>query len=713
MVLQRWRTRKAFALLGWLLFSGAVWACAAVYMRSVERTRDRELRAEATLVAQMLEQNLLRTLESIESVHALAQAQADLSDIGADRGVAAIREHLAILARAEKFGILQVAFIDRNGWLAWSSVPGFEPTWLGDREHFLVQRDSRPGLFLSRPLVGRASGRWSVQLTRPLLDMGGGFNGVVVVSLDPIALSRSMSELGHGSGYTLSVLRTLDGTLLATSLDPEARLAQATATSQPIIAALRTNQHGVLPDPVLIQNSPAVVAYRRMQTAPIVVVAAVSTEEGTQVDALRRWVDGASLSVIVLAGLILVLFQQREARRRSRAELVRLDAERVAAESAQRYAERLIGGLPAAVYSGRVRPNGEFVDEYLSASASRLTHWPQSEISGSAARRSKIELPKGATMRGFFRRALQAGENVTEYGMRRPDGGWMWLRDGVRVLDRYEDGSADVVGSITDITNERLLQAQASAAGKLATLGEMATGLAHELNQPIAVMSLAAENAAQALGQKGAEAIPGVLRRLGRIADQAARVRAIIDHLRIFGRSDGGPLEPVAIQATLDAALTLVGFSLRAADIELVQEVAENLPLVLARAIPVEQVLVNLLLNARDSLEEGHRGPGRKVRIESRISDTGMLELIVVDNGAGISPEAMDRLFEPFFTTKEPGKGTGLGLSICHGIMKAMGGEIAARNRAGWGAEFVLRFRLASTRDTTPQLRTTSLQEVT
>jgi C4-dicarboxylate-specific signal transduction histidine kinase len=229
----------------------------------------------------------------------------------------------------------------------------------------------------------------------------------------------------------------------------------------------------------------------------------------------------------------------------------------------------------------------------------------------------------------------------------------------------------------------------------------MATGLAHELNQPVSIMALAAENTARGLRRRGAGAIPDALLRMDRISALAQRAKGIIDHLRAFGRTDPGPLEPVSVAEAVAGAAMLTGAALREAEIELVLDLPAGLPPVRGRLLLVEQVLINLLLNARDALLEGPSAV-RRITISARLmADKAAGEqvaLTVADTGPGIPAAALPRLFEPFFTTKPTGQGTGLGLSLCHGIMRSLGGAISAANRppdgpggdAQGGAEFRL-----------------------
>jgi C4-dicarboxylate-specific signal transduction histidine kinase len=248
------------------------------------------------------------------------------------------------------------------------------------------------------------------------------------------------------------------------------------------------------------------------------------------------------------------------------------------------------------------------------------------------------------------------------------------------------------------VTSDHAMREKALAAAKMATLGEMATGLAHELNQPISIMSLAAENAAEMLRLSGPAAIDAAVRRMGRICDQSNRARTIINHLRVFGHRGETELTEVSLSRIVDGALSIVDAAMRAAEIMVENQVTDDVPTVTGGTVMAEQVLVNVLLNARDALAQIARSRGRHIRIHTdRDFLTRSVSLVVTDNGPGVPPDLRERIFEPFFTTKEVGKGTGLGLAICHGIMKSFGGSIAVEDNEDGGARFVMRFMQAET----------------
>jgi PAS domain S-box-containing protein len=227
--------------------------------------------------------------------------------------------------------------------------------------------------------------------------------------------------------------------------------------------------------------------------------------------------------------------------------------------------------------------------------------------------------------------------------------------------------------------------AQIIQASKLATLGEMATSVAHELNQPLSIIRMAAENSRRKMSKENV-AVEYLTDKLQRIEEQTARAAAIIDHMRMFGRE--ATEEPALIDPrnVVTNALDLMGEQLRLAGIEVVTEFPEDSPCVLGHIIQMEQVVINLLTNARDAMSEKGTASTIILRI---FSDPKNIHITSEDTGGGIAQNALTRIFEPFYTTKEMGKGTGLGLSVGYGIIRDMGGTITAEN-INDGARFTI-----------------------
>jgi len=250
--------------------------------------------------------------------------------------------------------------------------------------------------------------------------------------------------------------------------------------------------------------------------------------------------------------------------------------------------------------------------------------------------------------------------------------------------------------STTDITERLEAEQLLFHAGKMATLGEMATGVAHELNQPLTVIKSASNFFVKKVAAN--EPIPQeTLATLAREVDSYVdRATNIINHMREFGRKTEHSEELVDVNTSLDRAFTLLNKQFSARGIKIVWDLNDDLPPVRAISDQLEQVIINLLVNARDVLEEKTwAGDSDTPTIGIRTYRSKKNVFIDVDdNGGGIPEKLIHKIFEPFFTTKKVGKGTGLGLSISYGLIKDFGGMIFAEN-SDTGARFTIQLPIA------------------
>ena len=231
----------------------------------------------------------------------------------------------------------------------------------------------------------------------------------------------------------------------------------------------------------------------------------------------------------------------------------------------------------------------------------------------------------------------------------------------------------------------RSTQNELVQAGKLAMLGQMATGITHELNQPLAAIRAFADNARVFLERGQGEQVAG---NLGHISEASARMGAIIGQLKGFARKDEA-IATVDLAVSVRASAFLLESEFRRHGVTLEIDAADGVK-VTGDSVRIEQVLINLLRNALDAVEAAER---RMVAI-TLTRDGGCALVGISDSGAGIPEQVAAHLFEPFFTTKPSGKGLGLGLAISSSIVQAMNGQLAAHNQAGGGARFELRLPL-------------------
>ena len=253
-----------------------------------------------------------------------------------------------------------------------------------------------------------------------------------------------------------------------------------------------------------------------------------------------------------------------------------------------------------------------------------------------------------------------------------------------------------------ELTEQRL---RAFEADRLHALGEMASGVAHELNQPLNGIRTFAESAAIAIERGWATTPAETLQTYHDIIAQVDRMVVIIDHMRVFARGPEGTLQSdLNVNESVDGAMKLLGAQMRVHGIAVEQQLARDLPVRPGSQNEIEQVVINLLSNARDALDgrlqqQRDQDPsvpaGWRPRIAVRTTHAaGTVQLSIGDNGGGIPEAAVGRVFDPFFTTKPAGKGTGIGLSIVRGIVERHQGTIEIDNRPGDGVEFVVRLPL-------------------
>jgi C4-dicarboxylate-specific signal transduction histidine kinase len=249
-----------------------------------------------------------------------------------------------------------------------------------------------------------------------------------------------------------------------------------------------------------------------------------------------------------------------------------------------------------------------------------------------------------------------------------------------------------IMGDLREMTEEisqrelelREKQDQLVQAAKLATLGELTTGIAHELNNPLNNIGLYLGNVLDRL-DNGQFDEARLRRDLAAALTQVHKATEIISHLRTFGRSAPSTLEPVAINDVIHRACALLQEQFRLRGIQLILDLDNCEPVTLGNAIQLEQVVMNLLANARDAVSKMAE---RKVVIKTLV-DGERLVVSVLDSGPGIPPEFEQKVFDPFFTTKDVGEGTGLGLSIVYGIIKEHGGNISIETDSP-GAHFII-----------------------
>ena len=587
---------------------------------------------------------VLGTLDEITRMASLLTAVPD--DIARD---AALREAM----RASSLGVSEVRVIGRDGreLLHEGMRHGPDPQAAGRMGFGLPWTDSAGELVLRRTTQ---------------LDSG----ALLEVTLDPRALSEALSGvfpagLHPGPSPIAALERRDDGYFIARSQLPGFRLDGGLRVGDDLLMA--EHAHGFGSQPVFSKaiGIPMLLGFRVMEDIGLVASAVAPADDvlaRLQTHPWRRAPVALLLLEIALAGLTVGLV----ARRRTRRALDE-QSHKVSVEAAARAAlEDLVRCSPAMLYRGRLDARARYQRVYATPNSRAVTGWDPVD---SFDLERHVHFASAEDRKLLFASYLSAhreGRSAVEYRCLLPEGGYVWLHNEVVVVQRYADGSADVVGALTNVTHQRQLAAKAA--------------------------QMLIEDDERPAGERMAELGP----QIHAVLRQGYRASDIIRHLRGYGHAGGGEIGPVDMAKAIDGALVLARRPLAEASVVVETELPPALPQVRGRLIQVEQVLLNLMINARDAMK-AVPAASRRLRIFAEM-EGGEVVVHVADSGPGVAPEAIDWLFEPFFTTKAVGEGTGLGLSLCRSMMEGFGGTISMRN-AEVGVVFSLRFARATAQE--------------
>jgi len=424
--------------------------------------------------------------------------------------------------------------------------------------------------------------------------------------------------------------------------------------------------------------------------------------------------------------------------------------DRVLSGETQRYETRIVNHRTSeerdvAVSSGPFRMNGEIIGTVATLRDITEPKRAQETLARSEARyRHLVESASDAIVtldaNGRFTTVNHAAENISGYKREELVGQWFapmlpdddlpkalahfqqalagetglfesqfYRKDGeVRTISiTYSTPQKDeeVLCLIRDVTDQKMLQEQLIQSEKMSAIGQLVSGVAHELNNPLAGISAFAQ---LLLAEKRFP--PDQRTAAETIYSEARRASRIVQNLLTFARQHKAEKVPTEINQVLDDTLELRGYELRVRGIDVRREYDESLPDTMADAHQLQQVFLNLITNAEQAMEQ-RDGHHHRLTVRTR-RNADSIRIEIEDTGAGIPPNLIERIFNPFFTTKPTGSGTGLGLSISLGIVREHEGRIWAENPQQTGARFVVEVPITETRASGEHAAPTQVQTV-
>lgn len=373
----------------------------------------------------------------------------------------------------------------------------------------------------------------------------------------------------------------------------------------------------------------------------------------------------------------------------------RREAEAALAEK-ERMLSTLMDNLPGMVF--RAGLGSDLPMEFVSEGCRELTGYDPQRLVGDDATSYRGAVIH-AEHRDFVRRGIEQAVRWNEpyqltYRITRPNGDSRWVWEKGRLVWSPHGGATAIEGFVADITERKAaeervteLQSRLMGVSRLMLMGELATGIAHEVKQPLSAIRIYAEGLAEQIRAGGG--VPDLAPILDRIVDQNCKAQAVIDRILAFVRRAAPRMAEFDVNQAVRDAVKLFEREAGDADVRLDLSLAADVPPVVGDAVQIQQVIINLLHNGLDAVTEA-AVPRGKLRVETARAEDGGVDVAVGDNGPGIPEAVIARAFIPFFTTKPDG--FGLGLTICSKVVEDHGGRLSIAAPAGGGT--VARFHL-------------------
>ncbi len=506
--------------------------------------------------------------------------------------------------------------------------------------------------------------RYTVAVAVPVFDRSGRYGNNAVVAavallVDARAFNTIIPTLAVPPGSIISVTDSRNA-IVAYSKDPPHNVGRV--VSRLGLANIDAVDGGGL-DPDNAEIGPAEYGFRHGSIAPgwrVNVFAPAETALFTAIWPLRSLLLALSLIPFLLIIALTILWRGgREVR---------------VAYSQMR---RILDNTPSAVYVNHMDVEGRAQQMFRSPRIDLILGNTHPELTGPRGDLpADLAADDAACFHEFRREVRRTGRGTINLRTSTQHGPRDLLIEEMR-FQPDDEGGTTTIGCITDLTEQLAAQEQARRLERLAMLGEMSVGVAHEMTQPLAVISMASENALRTI--YGANpSILSVGDKLQSIRDQSGRALKVIEQMKAFGRADTGKKKPIVIADAVDDALNMLAGRLARRDIIVSARISRELPPVRGIPVMLGQVMINLISNAIDAYAETPEITARPLTITA-IRQSRQIVLQVIDAAGGIADNVVDKIFDPFFTTKDVG--TGLGLSISLAIVADMGGTMTARNQ--------------------------------
>ena len=376
--------------------------------------------------------------------------------------------------------------------------------------------------------------------------------------------------------------------------------------------------------------------------------------------------------------------------------ILRIDDDKLAREelsaSEQKY-RLLIEHIPGFVYRGYKDWSVDFIDNKVG----ELTGYDKQEFDARRLKWSDLIIKEDIeTAKKSVAEAIETGNSyIREYRIKTKTNKILWMQDRGQIITNQTGAIEYFSGVFFDITKqkqaeEKLQQIESHLvqSEKLSALGELTAGVSHELNQPLNGIKITSQSLLRDI-KKNRLAEVELEEDLTEIVKQVNKMAEIINHMRTYTRNtEGSSSEMIDISTVIEGPFKILDQQLKTHGIEVIKDFAPGLPEVMCDPIRLEQVFMNLITNAKGSVESCGK-ENKRIEIRAYESDDSQsVEVTVKDNGEGIPEHLRQKIFQPFFTTKEPGKGTGLGLSVSHTIIEEHRGRIELESKVGEGTTF-------------------------